>query len=158
MVVTPHGLPCPDRQALIAAIVTFPRALILSSSDIHRCSAALQALVRGLGVLEWIEEACDTYTAEIHGAGASAKDTDDSTTISDASRAVAPMTHAEKAMVHAFATGKCSPACVPHAATAGALLAVVFGGSRTQLVVELTQRPNLFPVLARAVQDRVGKG
>ncbi|KAH8065738.1 hypothetical protein JL722_120 [Aureococcus anophagefferens] len=75
--------------ALIAAVVTFPRVLIVNSSDIHRCSAALQGLVRGLGVLDFIEEACDVYCAEIQGAGASAKDDDNA--ISDASRAVAPM-------------------------------------------------------------------
>lgn len=139
--------------ALIVAIVTFPKALIVASSDIHRCSAALQAQVRGLGVLDWVEEACDTYTAEIHGAGASAKDDDHA--VSDASRAVATMTHAEKAVAHAFRGGRCAPAHVPSAGNAGALLACVFGGSRTQLVVELAQRPNLFPALARAVQEGV---
>ncbi|KAH8075694.1 hypothetical protein JL721_1709 [Aureococcus anophagefferens] len=139
--------------ALIAAVVTFPRVLIVNSSDIHRCSAALQGLVRGLGVLDFIEEACDVYCAEIQGAGASAKDDDNA--ISDASRAVAPMSVAEKACAAAFEGGRCAPARAPPAATAGALLAVVFGGARTMLVTEMSQRPCLFPVLARAVQENV---
>ncbi|KAH8092749.1 hypothetical protein JL720_4910 [Aureococcus anophagefferens] len=138
--------------ALIAAVVTFP-VLIVNSSDIHRCSAALQGLVRGLGVLDFIEEACDVYCAEIQGAGASAKDDDNA--ISDASRAVAPMSVAEKACAAAFEGGRCAPARAPPAATAGALLAVVFGGARTMLVTEMSQRPCLFPVLARAVQENV---
>ncbi|KAH8091862.1 hypothetical protein JL720_5433 [Aureococcus anophagefferens] len=138
--------------ALIAAVVTFPRVLIVNSSDIHRCSAALQGLVRGLGVLDFIEEACDVYCAEIQGAGASAKDDDNA--ISDASRAVAPMSVAEKACAAAFEGGRCAPRgrrrrrrparCSPSSSAA-----------RTMLVTEMSQRPCLFPVLARAVQENV---
>mmetsp|Transcript_16776 Transcript_16776/g.52264 ORF Transcript_16776/g.52264 Transcript_16776/m.52264 type:complete len:637 (-) Transcript_16776:33-1943(-) len=63
--------------ALLCALVTFPRALVARSSDVHRCMAQLQTLVRGLGVLDFVEEAADCYSSAVQGAGGSAKDKDD---------------------------------------------------------------------------------
>ena len=106
-------------------------------------------------MLDFCEEATDSYTMRVQGAGGSGKDCDEDAA-QDPSRATQPLGNVARAVVHAMSsTGRVAPQPCPDIVLAGCLVAVVFGGAKRALLQAFSERPNLFPCLAYAVKEGI---
>ncbi|KAJ1450242.1 hypothetical protein M885DRAFT_590062 [Pelagophyceae sp. CCMP2097] len=137
---------------LLVALLTLPKKLG-ENPDCAQCRSTLQDAARQLGVLDWCEEAIDSYDAAVHACGASYFDGEDGGF--DVSAPVDGLTDGEKALAKAIADEGAPTNCHAFFPTAAAVLAAVLGSNRRAIVDACRRRPSLFIVIARGAALKV---